>query len=134
MSISRGTDVMRRCRARLVSQGVDPAQYNYDTAPQNAALRGWHTKKLDRLPSLKFMRTLWLCAVAGGPLRYTATKPGKTEVGLEEAHRDLKIAPDEFDEVRAELGRTLDVFKVPPREKEEVLSAFAAHKNEVTTG
>jgi class 3 adenylate cyclase/pimeloyl-ACP methyl ester carboxylesterase len=30
--IARGTDAMRRCRARLVAAGVDPAQYNYDTA------------------------------------------------------------------------------------------------------
>jgi len=36
--------------------------------------------------------------------------------------------------VAAELGRTLDFFKVPPREKGEVLAAFAAHKNEVTEG
>jgi hemoglobin len=101
---------------------------------QNPALREWHTKQLDRLPGLKFMRTLWVCAVAGGPLQYTATRPGTTEVGLEEAHRELKISPDEFDEVAAELARTLDACKVPPREKDEVLSAFAAHKHEVTTG
>jgi len=80
------------------------------------------------------MRTLWVCAVAGGPLHYTPTKPGETEVGLEEAHRDLKIAPEEFDAVAAELAHTLDFFKVPAREKGEVLGAFAAHKNEVTTG
>jgi hemoglobin len=36
--------------------------------------------------------------------------------------------------VAAVLGRTLDSFNVPQREKEEVLTAFAAHKNEVTTG
>jgi hemoglobin len=59
---------------------------------------------------------------------------GKTKLGLEEAHRDLSISPDEFDEVAAELGRTLDFAKVPTREKEEVLAAFAAHKDEVTTG
>jgi hemoglobin len=75
-----------------------------------------------------------MCSVAGGPFQYTATKPGMTEVGLEEAHRELKIAPEEFDEVAAELARTLDVFKVPQREKDEVLGAFAAHKNEVTAG
>ena len=33
----------------------------------NPALREWHTKELARLPGLKFMRTLWLCNVAGGP-------------------------------------------------------------------
>ena len=101
---------------------------------QNPALREWHTKNLGRLPGLKFMRTLWVCNVAGGPLEYTPTRPGKTPVGLEEAHRDLRISPTEFDEVAAELSRTLDFFKIPKREKDEVLGAFAAHKNEVTDG
>jgi len=36
--------------------------------------------------------------------------------------------------VAAELGRPLDFFKVPEREKGEVLSAFAAHKGEVNEG
>lgn len=101
---------------------------------KNRSLREWHTKNLARLPGLKFMRTLWVCNVAGGPFQYTATRPGKTTVGLEEAHRDLRISPSEFDEVAAELARTLDFFKVPKREKDEVLGAFAAHKNEVTAG
>ena len=101
---------------------------------ENAALRAWHTDNLGRLPGLKFMRTLWVCEVAGGPQHYSATKPGSTPLGLEEAHRELKISPAEFDEVAAELGRTLDLFKVPEREKGEVLGAFAAHKGEVTEG
>ena len=101
---------------------------------ENPALREWHTNNLDRLPGLKFMRTLWVCNVAGGPQHYAATKPGETPLGLEEAHRELKISPAEFDEVAAELGRTLDYFKVPEQEKEEVLSAFAARKDEVTEG
>jgi hemoglobin len=101
---------------------------------KNPQLREWHTKNLARLPGLKFMRTLWVCNVAGGPFEYTATRPGKTQVGLEEAHRELRISPAEFDEVAAELGRTLDFVKVPEKEKGEVLAAFAAHKNEVTEG
>jgi hemoglobin len=100
----------------------------------NSALREWHTNNLERLPGLKWMRTLWVCNVAGGPFEYVGTKPGKTAVGLEEAHRELQISPDEFDEVAAELGRTLDFVGVPEREKGEVLAAFAAHKNEVTEG
>jgi hemoglobin len=100
----------------------------------NPHLREWHTNNLGRLPGLKFMRTLWVCNVAGGPQQYAATKPGSTPLGLEEAHRELTISPAEFDEVAAELGRTLDYFKVPEREKEEVLAAFAAHKSEVTEG
>ena len=101
---------------------------------QNPQLREWHTNSLDRLPGLKFMRTLWVCNVSGGPFQYTPVRPGKTLLGLEEAHRALKISPAEFDEVAAELARTLDAFNVPAAEKDEVLAAFAAHKGEVTEG
>jgi hemoglobin len=108
-----------------------------DTSGQgsdNPALKKWHTDDLGRLPGLKFMRTLWVCDVAGGPYKFNATKPGATLLGLEEAHRELHITPEEFDAVAAELGRSLDFFKVPEREKGEVLAAFAAHKGEVTQG
>jgi hemoglobin len=101
---------------------------------ENPDLREWHTNNLGRLPGLKFMRTLWVCDITGGPQHYVATVPGSTPLGLEEAHRQLKISPAEFDEVAAELARTLDVFQVPEREKGEVLGAFAAHKDEVTRG
>jgi hemoglobin len=101
---------------------------------ENPALREWHTNNLGRLPGLKFMRTLWVCNIAGGPQQYAGTQPGSTPLGLEEAHRELKISPAEFDEVAAELGRSLDFFNVPAQEKDEVLSAFAAHKDEVTAG
>ena len=106
-----------------------------DTSGQgsdNPALREWHTQDLGRLAGLKFLRTLWVCDVAGGPYKFTATKPGATLLGLEEAHRELHITSDEFDAVAEELGRSLDFFKVPEREKGEVLAAFAAHKGEVT--
>ena len=101
---------------------------------KNPALRKWHTKNLGRLPGLKFMRTLWVCNVAGGPFEYAATKPGSTPLGLEAAHRELKISSAQFDVVATELERTLDFFKVPERETAEVLAAFAAHKGEVTEG
>ena len=100
---------------------------------ENPELRDWHTKHLDRLPRLKhadavgLQRGRWTVLVQ-------CHEAGKTPLGLEEAHRELHIRPEEFDEVAAELGRTLDHFAVPPREKDEVLSAFAAHKGEVTEG
>jgi hemoglobin len=46
----------------------------------------------------------------------------------------LKIAPEVFDEVAAELGRTLEHFNVAEREREEVLAAFNGWKDEVTAG
>jgi hypothetical protein len=80
-----------------------------------------------RLPGLKFLRTLWVASLAGGPFHYTARE-------LRDAHFDLKIGPEVFDEVSAELGRTLDHFSVPEREKVEVLASFNGWKDEVTAG
>jgi hemoglobin len=88
----------------------------------NPALSDWN--QTGQLPGLKFMRTLWLCQAAGGPFQYTGKELG-------DAHKDLHIAPDEFDEVGAEIGRALDHFKVPEREKGEVLAAIVARKSEV---
>ncbi len=101
---------------------------------KNPALKEWHTKKLDRLPGLKWMRTLWVCSVAGGPFQYTGTKPGSTQMGLEKAHFDLHISPEEFDAVAGELAKALDYYHVPEKEKNEVLAAFATHKSEVNAG
>jgi hemoglobin len=68
----------------------------------NAQLNEWSTDELGRLPGLKFMRTLWVCDIAGAPQGYAATKPGSTQLGLEEAHRALKISAETFDQVGAE--------------------------------
>src|SRR5262245_13696697 len=110
---------------------LEPAAGQFSENPQ---LREWSTNDLGRLPGLKFMRTLWVCDISGGPQKYAATKPGSTPLGLEEAHRALKISPAEFDEVAGVLAQSLDFFKVPEREKAEVLAAFAAHKGEVNEG
>jgi len=101
---------------------------------KNSQLREWSNDQPERLPGLKWMRTLWVCDVSGGPYKYLGTKPGSSPLGLEEGHRHLRITSEEFDEVAAELARTLDHFKVPEREKGEVLAAFAAHKGEVIEG
>jgi hemoglobin len=65
--------------------------------------------------------------VAGGPFKYTAKE-------LDDAHFNLHISPEVFDVVAGHLSEALDEFKVPEREKQEVLGAFAAHKQEVTAG
>ena len=88
----------------------------------NPALREWNES--GQLPGLKFMRTLWLCQEAGGPFRYTGKKLG-------EAHKDLHLTSDEFDEVGAEIARALDHLDVPEREKQEGLAAIVARKDEL---
>jgi hypothetical protein len=60
----------------LTSRG-DAIRQESDRRPAigESQLRDWHTDNLGRLPGLKFMRTLWVCTVAGGPQQYAATKP-----------------------------------------------------------
>ncbi|MDP9299294.1 MAG: group 1 truncated hemoglobin [Actinomycetota bacterium] len=88
----------------------------------NPALKLWNEE--GKLPGLKFMRTLWLCEVTGGPFTYTGKPMG-------EAHEDLQITSEEFDEVGAEIANSLDRFGVPEPEKQEVLAAIVARKAEV---
>lgn len=114
--------------AAVVDHFSDQLLKNRKIVNANTQLKEWHTEKYkERLPGLKFNRTLWVCAVSGGPYTYTAKS-------LHDAHFELHIPPEVFDEVAAELGRALDHFKVPTREKEETLAAFSAHKTDVTAG
>ena len=103
---------------------------------ENPASCGNGTPRIsERLPGLKFMRTLWVCDVSGGPFKFTATKPGTTPLGLEEAHRDLRISPEEFDEVAAELGRTLGLTsRSRSARRTKSWQPSPAHKDEVTAG
>lgn len=101
----------------------------------NPNLKEWSTEEIAaRMPGLKWMRTLWVCDVSGGPFEFVATHPGHDHLALEKAHERFKISPEEFDAVANELAKSLDRFNVPSREKYEVLNAFAAHKSEVNEG
>jgi hemoglobin len=95
---------------------------------ENQYIKDWNdTKAAHRLPGLKFLRTLWLCAISGGPFQYTGLPLG-------DAHFEFQLKPAEFDQVAAVLSDSLDHFNVPAGEKEEVLAAFAAFKPAVTAG
>ncbi|MDP9237596.1 MAG: group 1 truncated hemoglobin [Chloroflexota bacterium] len=114
--------------AAVVDHFSDQLLKNPKVVNANPELKEWHTVTYSgRLPGLKFGRTLWVCAVAGGPFQYTGEE-------LRDAHFAFHIPPEAFDEVSAELGHSLDHFKVPEREKGEVLAAFNAQKGDVTAG
>lgn len=114
--------------AAVVDYFSDQLLKNPKIVDANPALKEWHTVKYhERMPGLKFLRTLWVASVAGGPFQYTGEE-------LRDAHVDLRITPEVFDEVVAELGKALDHFKVPQGEKVEVLAAFNGQKLDVTAG
>src|SRR3712207_8984515 len=65
----------------------------------NPALKAWNeTEAATRLPGLKFMRSLWIASLAGGPFEYTG-------LPLRDAHQDLHLTSAEFEEVGAEIVR-----------------------------
>ena len=91
----------------------------------NPALKAWNdTEAAARLPGLKFGRTQWIAALAGGPYEYSG-------LPLEEAHKDFHLTAEEFAEVGAEIVRALDYFQVPEREKQELVDAYMQSMPEV---
>jgi hemoglobin len=94
---------------------------------QNPALKKWNeTEAPTRLPGLKFMRTLWIAALAGGPFTYTG-------VPLHEAHQQFHLTADEFNEVGAEIVRALDYYQVPKKEQDELVAAYNTAMADVVT-
>ena len=57
-------------------------------------------------------------AVTGGPQKYSGR-------GLKEVHKGMMITQDEFDALAGDLKASLDKFKVPAKEQEELLKIVA---------
>ena len=93
----------------------------------NPALKAWNEEAAaTRLPGLKFMRTLWVAALTGGPFEYTG-------LPLSQAHTRFRLTSDDFDEVGAEIVRALDFYGVPEREKKQLVDAYMLSKPDVVT-
>lgn len=92
---------------------------------ENPALKAWNENEAaTRLPGLKFGRTQWVAALTGGPYEYTG-------LPLSEAHTRFHLTSEEFDEVGAEIVRALDYYKVPEREKKQLVDAYMLSKPDV---
>ena len=94
---------------------------------ENPALKAWNeTEAAARLPGLKFMRSLWVASLAGGPFEYTG-------LPLDVAHQDFHLTDEEFAEVGAEIVRALDYYQVPERETQELVAAYMTAMPEVVS-
>ena len=65
-----------------------------------------------------------ICEATGGPCKYTG-KDMKT------AHTGMKITEDDFNALVADLVKSLDKFKVPEKEKNELLTALGGMKGDI---
>lgn len=94
---------------------------------KNPALKEWNKTQAEaRLPGLKFGRTLWIAAAAGGPFVYTG-------LPLSEAHAEFNLTAEQFAEVGAEIVAALNFYQVPEQEQQELVAAYQASMSDVVT-
>ncbi len=76
------------------------------------------------IPRLKAMLVDQICAGTGGPCKYTGRD-------MATAHEGMNIRNEEFDALVEDLVKSLDKFKVPAREKGELLGVLGPMKGAI---
>jgi hemoglobin len=76
------------------------------------------------IPHTKQMLTELFCKATGGPCEYTGRS-------LKDIHRGMDISDPEFNAMAADLTKTLDTFKLPDRERREVMNLFNSLRGDV---
>lgn len=69
------------------------------------------------VPRLKSMLVEFVCMATGGPCKYSGQD-------METSHAGMEVVDDEFTALVEDLSATLDQFKVPAKEKGELLGAL----------
>ena len=73
---------------------------------------------------LKFHVTALVCEVSGGPCKYTGR-------AMKESHQHLNITQAQWDAMVADFQRTLDKFKVPQTEQQELITIVGSTKSDI---
>ena len=76
------------------------------------------------IPRVKSEIVDQVCLETGGPCTYTGRS-------MKEAHRNMKVTEGEFNALVEDLTAALNVFKVPAREQNELLSALGTMKGDI---
>jgi hemoglobin len=75
---------------------------------------------------LKFHVTALVCEVTGGPCKYTGR-------AMKESHQQLNITEGQWQAMVADFQKTLDKFKVPAKEQEELFIIVGSTKKDIVT-
>ncbi|MEK7830185.1 MAG: group 1 truncated hemoglobin [Acidobacteriota bacterium] len=67
----------------------------------------------------------FMCMATGGPCKYDG-------LSMKDAHKNMGVTAGEFGALVEDLVKTLDKFKVPEKEKNELLSALGGMKGDIT--
>jgi len=78
------------------------------------------------VPAFKAKLVDQICEASGGPCKYTG-KDMKT------THAGMGVTDDDFTALVGDLVATLDKFKVPEKEKGELLGALGPMKKDIVT-
>ena len=76
------------------------------------------------IPNLKTKLVDQICEATGGPCKYT----GKN---MKDAHTGMNIKDADFNALVEDLVKALDKFKVPEKEKNELLGALGKMKDDI---
>ena len=76
------------------------------------------------MPQLKRLLVEQICQATGGPCSYTGRS-------MRAAHAGMNITNAQFDALVENLVRALDTFRVPEREKTELLTALGGMRREI---
>ena len=91
--------------------------------PKVNFLRGGKYATVD-VPKLKKHLVNLVCSVTGGPQKYTGRD-------MKTLHKGMAITDAEFDALAADLVASLDKFKVPAKEKDELLKIVASTRADI---
>ena len=78
------------------------------------------------IPRLKTLLVEQICAGSGGPCTYTGRD-------MKTAHANMGVNDADFGALVEDLVKTLDKFKVPQREKDELLAILGPMKADIVT-
>lgn len=76
------------------------------------------------IPRLKRLLVEQICAGSGGPCKYTGRS-------MKDAHRGMGVRGRHFDALVEDLVKSLDKFKVPKREKGELLAILGPMRGDI---
>lgn len=79
------------------------------------------------IANLKSMLVAQICAGTGGPCQYTGRD-------MKSAHAGMGVKEADFNALVEDLVKTLDKFKVPAKEKQELLGILGPMKADIVTG
>jgi hemoglobin len=93
-----------------------------DTLNANPAIK----EARNRVPKagLKFHVTALVCEVTGGPCKYSGRS-------MQDAHAKLNINEAQWQAMVADFRKTLDKFKVPAKEQEELITIVGSTKKDI---